>query len=213
MAFCTIKELLLWYAESHAIIKDLKDRKEFDSSCALTRMLDGLVSFYDPRPLISEQYLIAVYRRLYGLDDDGCVEGDDYDEDDVNIDDCRGVADMVRQFKADGRIAKAMGLRDMADILGYNPKAFRWMLSKNTPPIQYAWRAGTARGRGRWRFAVDQVDNFKRWMANLGKLPPQPREIEPGRSTHEAGGQYDGPQRGNVYEMEDAEYGCPSGDF
>lgn len=211
MAFETTKELLLWFAESHSIIKDLKDRKEFDPSCVLTRMLDGLVSFYDPRLLISEQNLMAVYRKLYGLDwrdEDG-----EYNIDDVNIDGCEGVEAMAKQYRDDGRIAKAIGLVDMSDILGYNPKAFRWMLSKNLPPIQYAWRAGTARGRGRWRFAVDQIDNFKRWLANLGKLPEQPREIEPGRSTHEAGGKYDGPTSGNVYEMEDGEYGCPSGDF
>ena len=222
MAFEDLKDLLVWFADSHALIEDIKDRLEYDPSCALTRMLEGLLDFYDPRVLVNEQVvteqqLMNIYRRIFGFDkDDGDtngVEHEAHDIDDVEIDDLDGVEEMTRRYKADGRIARAIGMGEMADILGYNPKAFRRFLGNNTPPIQYAWRAGTAYGRGRWRFSVEQIDNFKRWLANLGKMPEQPREIEPGRSVHEAGGSMPVGMTGNVYEMEDAEYSCPHGDF
>ena len=220
MAFENLKDLLVWFAKSQTILNRLKETREYDPSCALTRMLEGFVSFYDPRLLISEQKLMAIYRRLYGLEDgdDEFDISESFDlerfTENISIDDCDGVEELTRAYKDSGRIAKTIGITEMCNILGYHPVTLRNLLRKNPPPIQYGWRRMCSNGVGWWRFSVEQIDNFKRWLANNGHYPEQPREIEPMRSVHEAEGEsLPKNLRGNVYEIEDAEYSCPAGDF
>ncbi len=214
--------MLVWFAKSQTLLNTLREQKEYDPSCAMTRMLEGFVSFYDPRPLISEHKLTAIYKRLYGLeeDSDNSLGDDEFDlaiyAEDISIDDMDGVGELEEVYKREGKIAKTIGITEMCQTLGYHPDTLRGLLRKNPPPIQYGWRRVCTNGVGWWRFSVEQIDNFKRWLANNGHYPEQPREIEPMRSIHDAEVK-DSPSaknmKGNVYEIEDAEYSCPAGDF
>jgi hypothetical protein len=131
----------------------------------------------------------------------------------VSIEDMEGVAELTRRLKGEGKVAQVIGMTEMCERVGYHPVHMRNLLKKNTPPIQYAWKANHASGIGWWRFSVEQLDNFKRWLANQGKYPEQAPEIDPKTSSFEQG-VVDGEVRmagakGNVYEVEDAEYSGP----
>ena len=211
MAFRSVKDLLVWYGNAKALLNDLHDKKEFDPSCPMMVMLEGLTHFYDPSPLISEQSLRAIYERLYGLDLEDGEEPQDIEC--ISIEDMEGVEELTRKLKDEGKVAQVIGMTEMCARVGYHPVHMRNLLKKNTPPIQYAWKANHASGIGWWRFSVEQLDNFKRWLANLGKYPEQKPEIDPGSNVFEQEDR-DGKvrmvgARGNVYEIEDQEYGGP----
>ena len=193
MAFESVIDLLFWYADSKKLLINLqKESPYYDSKCPLTKTLEVLTEFYDPRPVLGDDARLAeIYRVLWGLGElDDCGLGRVCYED-IPLDVREDLQRMEQEYVADGKIMKAIRTREMAEELGIETFSLQRILWKRVPPIEMAWKVGEKK-YSRWRFDPAQIDNFKRWLSNSGVdlkertpksmgcvLPDEPGHVDP----------------------------------